>query len=163
MFSTHSTILPQVRDTDSYHGRADAFEATFERSYLAFQLHCRGVQALRQSLREKGSVSVDGDACPNPGADASEPAASPKTGGGLQAVSETRSSGERAETHLLRTLGAQLAELITARECEKLVRTPFDPSRVRTHICGQTTVEICAESTVKGHHTRTSVGICANK
>lgn len=115
--------LPQVRSADTFHGRADAFETAFERSYLAFQLHCRGVQALRQSLLlEKGSVPVEGDLCPDPDADAPDAAASPRSGYGSQAASDTRSSEERAETHLLRTLGAQLAELVTARECEKLVR-----------------------------------------
>ncbi|CAN0082411.1 unnamed protein product [Pylaiella littoralis] len=110
----------EVKRADSYHGRADAFEATFERSYLAFQLHCRGVQALRQSLLEKGSVSSAGGPCPDPDADASDAAATQKSGRGSQAASDACSPEGHAEAHLLRTLGAQLAELVTARECEKL-------------------------------------------
>lgn len=126
MFNAQVTVLPQARGADSFHGRADAFEATFERSYLAFQLRCRGVQALRQSL-------LEGDSCPDPDADVSDAAAdSPKSGYGSQTASDERSSEGRAETYLLRTLGAQLAELTTARECEKLVRHRLDPLRVWT-------------------------------
>lgn len=119
-----------MRSADTFHGRADAFEATFERSYLAFQLRCRGVQALRQSLLlEKGSVSVEGNPYPEPDADADPSDAagdSPKSGDESQAASDERSWEGHAETYLLRTLGAQLAELVTARECEKLVRTRLD-------------------------------------
>lgn len=127
VFNARIIILPQVKRADSYHGRADAFEATFERSYLAFQLHCRGVQALRQSLLEKGSVSSAGGPCPDPDADASDAAATQKSGRGSQAASDACSPEGYAEAHLLRTLGAQLAELVTARECEKLVRIRLGP------------------------------------
>lgn len=104
---------------DSFHARADAFETAFERSYSAFQLHCRGVRALRQSLpRHQEQQQCSGSADPDP--DVSSGA---DVGGSESAAASSKRDWEGlAETHLLRTLGAQLAELVTTRECEKMVR-----------------------------------------
>ncbi|CBJ28322.1 conserved unknown protein [Ectocarpus siliculosus] len=99
----------QRSSADSFHERADAFETAFETSYFDFQLRCRGVQALRNSLRQQQQQQQrsvprhpdGGDGPPVSGKDGCE-------------------SEGLAEEYLLRTLGAQLAELVTARECEKL-------------------------------------------
>ena len=117
---------------DSFHERADAFEAVFDRSYSAFQLHCRGVRALRQALLRQRQRRPSGDVVGDPRADpdgssddaaGGDGAGSGGVGRGSSIASDKRDIEGRAETHLLRTLGAQLAELVTARECEKMVRT----------------------------------------
>eukprot|EP00903_Cladosiphon_okamuranus_P015336 g14166.t1 len=112
----------EMSSADSFHERADAFETIFERSYSAFQLHCRGVRALRQSLlrQQHPSGGIEGDPCPDPDASSDAETGSGRVGCGSSTASDTRDIEERAETHLLRTLGAQLAELVTARECEKM-------------------------------------------
>lgn len=120
-----------MKSADSFHERADAFETIFERSYSVFQLHCRGVRALRQSLllrQQQPSGGVEGHLCPDPDTSSDAAADGDETGSGgggcgSSTASDARDIEERAETHLLRTLGAQLADLVTARECEKLVRT----------------------------------------
>lgn len=148
-------LLWQMNSADSFHERADAFETVFERSYAAFQLHCRGVRVLRQSLlrqrQSSGCADAEAEAKGEAGGDPrSDPdawndddgddvgaggaggagagsagdvaAASGGVGcGGSTTASDTRVIEGRAETHLLRTLGAELSEAVTARECEKLV------------------------------------------
>lgn len=130
------SLLPsQARSSaDSFHGQADAFETTFERSYSAFQLHCRGARILCQSLlrQQQDAGRVEGDPCPDdPDASNDADAAAAATAGcaagggfgcGSTPASDARDMEEGAETHLLRTLGAQLVELVTTRECEKMVR-----------------------------------------
>ncbi|CAB1105496.1 unnamed protein product [Ectocarpus sp. CCAP 1310/34] len=103
----------QRSSADSFHERADAFETAFETSYFDFQLRCRGVQALRNSLRQQQQQQQQQQKrnVPSHPGDEDGPPVSGKDG---------CRSGERAEKYLLRTLGAQLAELVTTRECEKL-------------------------------------------
>lgn len=87
---------------------------------------------LRQSLlrQRQSSGSAEGDPCPDLDASADDgggAAAGDDASEGLDCrsstASDTRDVEGRAETHLLRTLGAQLAEIVTARECEKMVQT----------------------------------------
>lgn len=90
------------------HQAVEAFETEFEGKYLDFQLHCRGVSGLRRILKQctaSGRHLSDDDA-PTEGIDTEE---------------------TRAEVYLLRTRGAELAEMVTARECEKLVRMGSSP------------------------------------
>lgn len=68
------------------------------------------MQALRNSLRQEQQQQRNVPSHPD---DKDGPPVSGKDGCGSEG---------RAEEYLLRTLGAQLAELVTARECEKLVR-----------------------------------------
>lgn len=63
----------------------------------------------------------------NPGpdsgiSDAAAAAAASSDGCGTGPSLAGRAPEERAEEYLLRTLGAQIAEMVTVRECEKLVR-----------------------------------------
>eukprot|EP00752_Nemacystus_decipiens_P004452 g4065.t1 len=115
----------EMGNTDSFHERADAFETVFEQSYSAFQLHCRGVRVLSQCLLRQRQLDPhsDPDASNDDAAAAAAAGSSSASGGhdcGLTTASDTRDIEGRAETHLLRTLGAQMAELVTARECEKM-------------------------------------------
>lgn len=118
--------LSQV-SVGSFHERVDAFESTFERKYLTFQLHCRGVQALRQARRRHSlpgrhpaRISLDSSL------DSSDPdfvgTAGTTNAYGSDTAVDAPGPDERAETYLLETKGAELAEIVTARECEKLVR-----------------------------------------
>lgn len=104
--------------TDNACRQVDTFDATFESKYLAFQLFCRGVQALRNALRRrKASDDV-------PGQESSAMEASavpPQEGGQVGKLEDTDSCGRCAEAYLVKTRGASLAAFITARECEKLV------------------------------------------
>lgn len=68
------------------------------------------MQALRNSLRQQQQQQRS-------------VASHPDDDDGSSIIGEDGCGSEgRAEEYLLRTLGAQLAELVTARECEKLVR-----------------------------------------
>ncbi|CAN0117450.1 unnamed protein product [Ectocarpus sp. 6 AP-2014] len=102
----------QRSSADSFHERADTFETAFETSYFDFQLRCRGVQALRNSLRQQQQQQQQQQrSVPRHPDGGDGPPVSGKDGCGSEGL---------AEEYLLRTLGAQLAELVTARECEKL-------------------------------------------
>ena len=108
----------------SFHERVDAFESSFERKYLSFQLHCRGVQALRQARRR---LALPGRPPSNASHASHEPASAESAGEVDTSRSDTTvvdapDPDEQAETYLLETKGAELAEIVTARECQKLVR-----------------------------------------
>lgn len=98
--------------------RAAKFETTFENKCLAFQLHCRGIQALHQARRRRTTPGTH----PRPKSDASE-----AVGASYVSASDTvldlpiYDPERQAEAYLLNTRGAELAKILTARECEKLV------------------------------------------
>lgn len=98
--------------------RAEALDRTFEREYPSFQLCCHGLMALRQALRHRTAPKNTLD----PVGEAKKCTPARK-----EFSSATASDPEDpqiwAETYLLRTRGAKLADLITAGECSKLVRT----------------------------------------
>ena len=96
---------------------------------MTFQLHYRGVQALRQARRRHSlpgrhrsptRISLDSSL------DSSDPGSAGTAGTTNTYASDTAVGApdpdERAEAYLLETKGAELAEIVTARECEKLVR-----------------------------------------
>lgn len=98
------------------HQAVEAFETEFEGKYLGFQLHCRGESGLQRILEQctaSGRHLSDDDA-PTEGIDAEEVICGATLG--------ARDPETRAAVYLLRTRGAELAEMVTARECEKLVR-----------------------------------------
>lgn len=97
--------------------QADAFDATFESKYLAFQLFCRGVQALRNALRRRKAA----DDVPGQISSTAEASASLSQEGQVGKLDDIDSFGRFAEAYLVKTRGASLAALITSRECEKLV------------------------------------------
>lgn len=99
----------------------EAFETRFEDKYLGFQLHCRGVSALRRVLENCAASGNDlsADGAPAEGINAGEEHRS--------TVLDARDPAKRAEVYLLRTRGAELAEMVTARECEELVRMHSTP------------------------------------
>lgn len=108
----------------SFHDRVGAFEATFENKHLVFQLHCRGVQTLRQALRRHA---------PSPESSGSRPAGGSDDRGSNTAW-DAHGSEERVEAYLIQTKGAELAEIVTARECDKLVKKStrqYDRARTR--------------------------------
>lgn len=114
--------LSQV-SAGSFHERVDAFESTFERKYLTFQLHCRGVQALQQARRRH---ALPGRQTSTTSVDSSDPGSAGTAGAaggyGSYTAVVAPDTDERAEAYLLETKGAELAKIVTARECEKLVR-----------------------------------------
>ena len=117
--------LPQA-NAGNFHERVDAFESTFEKMHLSFQLHCRGVQALRQARRRH---ALPGRHLSN-ASNASHASRDPGPVGSTAEVDTSRSDttvdepdpGDQAEAYLLETKGAELAEIVTSRECQKLVR-----------------------------------------
>eukprot|EP00904_Undaria_pinnatifida_P000303 jgi/Undpi1/10273/HiC_scaffold_28.g12725.m1 len=108
----------------NFHERVDAFESTFEKMHLSFQLHCRGVQALRQARRRH---ALPGRHLSN-ASNASHASRDPGPVGSTAEVDTSRSDttvdepdpGDQAEAYLLETKGAELAEIVTSRECQKL-------------------------------------------
>ena len=116
-------VLSQV-SAGSVHERVNAFESTFGRKYLTFQLHCRGVQALRQARRRHtlpGRHPTHTTCLDN-----SDPVSAGTAGAtnayGSDTPVDVPDPDDRAEAYLLETKGAELAEIVTARECQKLVR-----------------------------------------
>lgn len=92
------------------------FETVFERKYSSFQLFCRGVAALRHALRNR--VEIEGT--PNAVDMSKEGVLVRKRN--CSASLNAEDAKRQAEIYLLRTRGAELANLITESECSKLVR-----------------------------------------
>lgn len=93
------------------------FEIVFERKYSSFQLCCRGVAALKHALRHR--VELEGT--PNL-VDTVKEGTPIGKGSTPSAALDAHDAERQAETYLLRTRGAELADLITKSECSKLVR-----------------------------------------
>ncbi|CAM9110328.1 unnamed protein product [Ascophyllum nodosum] len=119
--------LAKEMSAGNVNSQADAFDATLESEYLALQLFGRGVQALRDSLRHRktpGNCSrlapgIITSATNHSAFDTSIDTAAVQRGKYTQQDNDS-SHGRRAEVYLLKTKGAGLAAIITARECEKL-------------------------------------------
>lgn len=90
------------------------FETVFERKYSSFQLFCRGVAALRHALRNR--VEIEGT--PNAVDMSKEGVLVRKRN--CSASLNAEDAKRQAEIYLLRTRGAELANLITESECSKL-------------------------------------------
>lgn len=99
------------------HERAEAFETLFTRKHSVFQLYCRGVSAFGQALRNR--TVLDDDSTPAGGTAENKPS---NEGRRTCVELKAEEAERRAESYLLRTAGADLADMITSRECSKLVR-----------------------------------------
>lgn len=131
--------------------QVNTFETVLESCYHAFQCHSRGVQALGQALRHFSPADTGSSILIN----ASQP---------LGEESRQESSTEadpdtpeaRAGEYLLSTQGAQLAAMITTRECEKLVSRTIHKTRQEQRIINGTshnrTYEMPTARRLPRHH-----------
>lgn len=100
------------------------FETALAKKLATFQLHLRGVIALEQALQHRGSVGPDDKL-------------SGITREGCTRGDPPNPTGlwREAGTYLLRTRGAELADMLTAHQCNKLVRARRRCSLLGPSLC----------------------------
>lgn len=90
----------------------------FDQKYSRFQLCVRGLVALTHALRHREGV----EGMPHPSSVPSTERIAVGQEDEHSAAWSAEDAERRAGTYLLRTRGAELADVITKKECSKLVR-----------------------------------------